>query len=92
MIYVPVYNPAEIYGRWPDHDYLPVFVPPPPNFYSAGIGFSIQRVPGCAEEGEQQRELGAPEQDLLSERIGQCAARLIEREPLEFPPLGRRDV
>ena len=41
MIYVPVYNPAEIYGRWPDHDYLPVFVPPPPNFYSAGIGFSI---------------------------------------------------
>jgi hypothetical protein len=25
----------------PDHDYLLVFVPPPPNFYSAGIGFSI---------------------------------------------------
>jgi hypothetical protein len=41
VIYVPVYNPGEIYGRWPDHDYLPVFVPPPPNFYSAGIGFSI---------------------------------------------------
>ena len=41
MIYVLVYNPAEIYGRWPDHDYLPMFVPPPPNFYSAGIGFSI---------------------------------------------------
>ena len=45
MIYVPVYNPAEIYGQWPDHDYPPVFVPPPPNFYSgeigAGIGFSI---------------------------------------------------
>jgi hypothetical protein len=32
MIYVLVYNPAEIYGRWPDHDYLPMFVPPPPNF------------------------------------------------------------
>jgi hypothetical protein len=45
MIYVPVYNPVEIYGQWPDHDYPPVFVPPPPNFYSgeigAGIGFSI---------------------------------------------------
>ena len=41
MIYVLVYNPAEIYGRWPDHDYLPVFIPPPPNFYSARIGFSI---------------------------------------------------
>jgi hypothetical protein len=45
MIYVPVYNPVEIYGRWPDHDYPPVFLPPPPNFYSgeigAGIGFSI---------------------------------------------------
>ena len=41
MIYVLVDNPAEIYGRWPDHDYLPMFVPPPPNFYSAGIGFSI---------------------------------------------------
>jgi hypothetical protein len=45
MIYVPVYNPAEIYGQWPDHEYPPVFVPPPPGFYSgeigAGIGFSI---------------------------------------------------
>jgi hypothetical protein len=45
MIYVPVYNPVKIYGQWPDHDYPPVFVPPPPNFYSgeigAGIGFSI---------------------------------------------------
>jgi len=41
MIYVLVYNPAEIYGRWPDHDYLPMFFPPPPNFYGAGIGFSI---------------------------------------------------
>jgi hypothetical protein len=45
MIYVPVYNPVNIYGQWPDHDYPPVFVPPPPNFYSgeigAAIGFSI---------------------------------------------------
>jgi hypothetical protein len=39
MIYVPVYNPAEIYGRWPDHDYLPVFVPPPPNPRSSPRGF-----------------------------------------------------
>ena len=45
VIYVQVYNPAEIYGQWPDHEYPPVFVPPPPRFYSgeigAGIGFSI---------------------------------------------------
>ena len=45
MLYVPVYNPAEIYGAWPDNDYPPVFLPPPPGFYSgalgAGIGFSV---------------------------------------------------
>jgi Protein of unknown function (DUF3300) len=45
MIYVPVYNPVKVYGQWPDHDYPPVFVPPPPNLYSgeigAAIGFSI---------------------------------------------------
>ena len=44
-IYVPVYNPADVYGAWPDNDYPPVYIPPPPNFYSgpigAGIGFSV---------------------------------------------------
>jgi uncharacterized protein DUF3300 len=45
MIYVPVYNPAEVYGEWPDRDEPPVYIPPPPNFYSgpigAAIGFSV---------------------------------------------------
>ena len=45
MLYVPVYNPADVYGMWPDSDYPPVFLPPPPGFYpgaiGAGIGFSI---------------------------------------------------
>jgi hypothetical protein len=45
MIYLPVYNPAEAYGDWPDQDYPPVYIPPPPNFTAdaigAGIGFSV---------------------------------------------------
>lgn len=45
MIYLPVYNPAEAYGDWPDQDYPPVYIPPPPNFAASaiggGIGFSV---------------------------------------------------
>jgi hypothetical protein len=45
MVYVPVYNPAEVYGTWPDSDTPPVYIPPPPGFYNgalaAGIGFSV---------------------------------------------------
>jgi uncharacterized protein DUF3300 len=45
MVYVPVYNPAQVYGDWPDSDAPPVYMPPPPNFYNgaigAGIGFSV---------------------------------------------------
>ena len=47
MIYVPVYNPATVYGTWPDRDYPPVYIPPPPQFVGAGfvlgagIGFSV---------------------------------------------------
>jgi hypothetical protein len=46
-LYVPVYNPAEVYGQWPDQDYPPVYVPPPPQFVNpgfvlgAGLGFSL---------------------------------------------------
>jgi hypothetical protein len=44
-VYVPVYNPADVYGAWPDGGYPPVYLPPPPGFYEgalgAGIGFSI---------------------------------------------------
>ncbi len=45
MIYVPVYNPAEVYGEWPDQAEPPIYLPPPPGFYvgaiGAGVGFSI---------------------------------------------------
>ncbi|HEX5327631.1 MAG TPA: DUF3300 domain-containing protein [Acetobacteraceae bacterium] len=45
VVYLPVYDPAVVYGAWPDQGYPPVYIPPPPNFYSgaigAGIGFSI---------------------------------------------------
>ena len=46
-LYVPVYNPAEVYGQWPDQAYPPVYVPPPPQFVNpgfvlgAGLGFSL---------------------------------------------------
>jgi hypothetical protein len=44
-VYVPVYNPADVYGAWPNNDYPPVYLPPPPGFYEgalgAGIGFSV---------------------------------------------------
>jgi hypothetical protein len=41
QIYVPVYNPAEIYGPWPDHDAPPVYIPPPPRLYSGAVGAAI---------------------------------------------------
>jgi hypothetical protein len=45
MIYVPVYNPAEAYGQWPDSAEPPIYIPPPAGFVEgaigAGIGFSI---------------------------------------------------
>ncbi|MGH7093487.1 MAG: DUF3300 domain-containing protein, partial [Stellaceae bacterium] len=47
IIYVPVYNPAEMYGPWQDTDYPPVYLPPPPQFVApgfvlgVGLGFSV---------------------------------------------------
>ena len=41
MLYVPVYNPADVYGMWPDADYPPVFLPPPPGFYNGAIGTAV---------------------------------------------------
>ncbi len=46
-IYLPVYNPAVVYGQWQYPDYPPVYVPPPPDFVAAGyavgpgIAFSV---------------------------------------------------
>jgi hypothetical protein len=41
LVYVPVYNPAEVYGTWPDPGAPPVYVPPPPRYYSGPVGAGI---------------------------------------------------
>ncbi|HZK90160.1 MAG TPA: DUF3300 domain-containing protein, partial [Stellaceae bacterium] len=41
MVYVPVYNPAIVYGDWPDSDAPPVYLPPPPRFYRGEVGPEI---------------------------------------------------
>ncbi len=41
MIYVPVYNPAEVYGDWPDRNAPPVYIPPPPGLYGGAVGAGI---------------------------------------------------
>ena len=45
VVYVPVYNPAVVYGTWAYADYPPFYYPPYPGFYvgpvGLGIGFSI---------------------------------------------------
>jgi Protein of unknown function (DUF3300) len=40
-VYMPVYNPAEAYGDWPDRDYPPVYIPPPPDYGGGSIGPGI---------------------------------------------------
>ena len=47
-IYVPVYNPAEVYGEWPDRDAPPVYIPPPPRLYSGPVGAGIAFSAGLA--------------------------------------------
>src|SRR5579863_2642193 len=41
MVYVPVYNPAQTYGDWPDADEPPVYLPPPPSYYNGEVGAGI---------------------------------------------------
>ncbi|HXE16106.1 MAG TPA: DUF3300 domain-containing protein [Stellaceae bacterium] len=47
MVYVPVYNPALVYGAWAYPDFPPVFIEPPRGFevsgadIETGIGFSV---------------------------------------------------
>jgi hypothetical protein len=43
VVYVPVYNPISVYGVWPDRDFPPVYLPPPPGFIGETIepGFSV---------------------------------------------------
>src|SRR5271155_2797684 len=32
-VYVPIYQPAEVYGEWPYPSHPPVYLPPPPAYY-----------------------------------------------------------
>ncbi len=45
LVYVPVYNPTLVFGRWAYVDYPPVFFAPEPGFYvgdiGPGIGYSV---------------------------------------------------
>jgi hypothetical protein len=47
VVYIPVYNPALVYGAWPDPDNPPKFIEPPSGFrvsgadIETGIGFSV---------------------------------------------------
>src|SRR6266567_143260 len=50
-VYVPVYNPVVVYGEWPDRDFPPVFVPPPPDFVAETIEPGIELSPGFAVIG-----------------------------------------
>jgi hypothetical protein len=34
-VYVPVYQPANVYGEWPYPDYPPTYIPPPQAYYPA---------------------------------------------------------
>jgi len=42
QIFVPVYNPVVVYGEWPDRDFPPVFIPPPPDFVAETIEPGIE--------------------------------------------------
>jgi hypothetical protein len=44
VVYVPAYNPNEVYGTWPYPSYPPVYYPPPPAYYpgyAAGVGLAF---------------------------------------------------
>lgn len=46
VVYVPSYNPATVYGTWPNASYPPVYLPPPPgqqftDSFVRGFGFSL---------------------------------------------------
>ena len=46
VVYVPSYNPATVYGTWPNTAYPPVYLPPPPgeqfaSSFVKGFGYSL---------------------------------------------------
>ena len=52
-VYVPVYNPTEVYGEWPYPSYPPVYMPPPPAYYPPGyaLGAGLAFAAGVAVVG-----------------------------------------
>ena len=52
-VYVPVYNPTEVYGTWPYPSYPPVYMPPPPAYYPPGyaLGTGLAFAAGVAVVG-----------------------------------------
>jgi hypothetical protein len=41
VVYVPVYNPAVVYGTWAYAAYPPFYFAPPPGFYIGAVGLDI---------------------------------------------------
>lgn len=46
VVYVPAYNPTNVYGAWAYPSYPPVYYPPPPSYYmgsalAAGLAFGV---------------------------------------------------
>lgn len=46
VVYVPSYNPAQVYGTWPYPAYPPVYLPPPPGYaigtaLATGLAFGV---------------------------------------------------
>ena len=52
-VYVPVYNPTEVYGTWPYPSYPPVYMPPPAAYYPPGyaLGAGLAFAAGVAVVG-----------------------------------------
>ena len=52
-VYVPVYNPTQVYGAWPYPSYPPVYIPPPPAYYPYGyaLGAGLAFAAGAAVVG-----------------------------------------
>ena len=56
VVYVPSYNPSQVYGTWPYPTYPPVYYPPPPAYYPAyppgyALGAGIAFATGVAIVG-----------------------------------------
>jgi Protein of unknown function (DUF3300) len=53
IVYVPIYQPAEVYGEWPYPSYPPVYFPPQPAYFPPGyvLGTGLAFAAGAAVVG-----------------------------------------